>query len=325
MGRRRGVARKSTARRRIFRSITKWDPWVIPLQFKLLQRGMIKRLRTAIDDTVGIEQPTQDELTVKGVLTDQWPYLIGFNKKMLMLYRTFTGETLQNEKQSLINEYVLRGYPLNVLEQLQDVVEAYLGLYAPEFFDGGETGDASKWDAVVGGVYTSVMWPVHHGNRAWTITNFGYTSHLLTVVTGHYYVRGWIYFVGLNGAGNVELLQMDAEAPGGTFFLLYYGKVGANWLLRLFDQDSTWTNGTTLLTVGWHCVQVELENGNNPVNVWLDGNLEITRTMNRWPQNIRSFYLWCYNTPAWPPYHFADCVIGDVRRPTCSYYPHLGV
>jgi len=286
---------------------------------------MIQRLDTSIEDTVGLEQPTQDELTIKGIPTSQWPYLIGFNKKMLMLYRTFTGNTLQLEKESLINQYVLRGYPQHVLEQLQDVVEQYAGLYDPEFYDGGETGDASKWDAVVGGAYTSVGAPIHHGNRAWTVTPFGFCNHLLTVATGHYYVRVWIDFVNLNGGGNIELIQMESKAGGGTFFILYYGKVGANWLLRLWDQDGSWTNGTTPLTNGWHCVVVELTNGNNPVNAWLDTNLEITRTMNRWPQDILSFWLWLYNTPAWPPYHFADCVIGDTARPQCSYYDYLGV
>ena len=286
---------------------------------------MIKRLRTSIDDTVGIEEPTQDELTVKGISTDQWRYLIGFNKKMLMLYRTFTGETLQNEKQSLINQYVLRGYPLHVLEQLQDVVKQYAGFYDPEFFDGGETGDSSKWDAVIGGVYTSLMTPVHHGNRAWTITGAGAVRHDLTVVTGHYFVRAEFYFLNLNGAGFIDLIHMTAQPPGGTFFVLFYEKVGPDWLLNLFDQDNSDNFGTTPLTDGYHCVEVELQNGNNPVRVWLDGNLEIERTMNRWPQDIRSFSIWCTNLPAFPPDNYVDCVIGDVRRPTCKYYPELGV
>jgi hypothetical protein len=286
---------------------------------------MIPRLKTALDEYVGLETPVQNELTTKGVPTSEWPHYIGFAKRMYLLYYAFSGATLQAEKQSLINEYVLRGLQQHVLEQLQDVVETYYGLYTPEFYDGFETGDCSLWDFVVGGVCTPTAGPVHHGTFSMTLTNFGFLRHMITVATDIYYVRAWFYFVNLNGAGNIELLQMDAVAPGGTFFLLYYGKVGANWLLRLNDQDGSWTNGTTPLTNGWHCIVVGLQNGNNPVEVWLDNNLEINRTMNRWPQNIRSFDIWLYNTPAWPPYHFVDCVIGDVHRPLCSYYPNLGL
>lgn len=128
MPRRRGVARRTFARRRIFRIRTKWSPPIIARRFKLLHPWMIPRLKDALDSSVGLEQPTMDELTFKGVPTDQWPYYIGFAKRMLKLYEHFTGSTLADEKLSLINEYENRGYDRDVLEQLQDVVEAYLGI-----------------------------------------------------------------------------------------------------------------------------------------------------------------------------------------------------
>jgi len=125
MVRKRGTARKSFAHRRV-RRVKKYDHVVIPRRFKIQLPQFADRIEEALKEYVELEPYVEQELIIKGVPTSQWQYLHGFAKRMLALYLNFTGETLQKEKQSLINEYVLRGFSLNVLEQEQDVVEKYV-------------------------------------------------------------------------------------------------------------------------------------------------------------------------------------------------------
>ena len=121
MGRRRGVSRRSFARRRVRRIKTKWADSPIARQFKVLELQRWANLKDESNLYVFCEEPTMAELEAKGVPKDQWPYYIGFMKKMLTLYLKFTGVTLLMEKESLLNEYVLRGHDLTVLEQIQEV------------------------------------------------------------------------------------------------------------------------------------------------------------------------------------------------------------
>jgi len=125
MVRKRGVARTSFAHRRV-RRVKKYDHNVVPKRFKIQLPDLSDRIEEALKEYVELEPYVEAELTVKGVPTNEWRYYHGFAKRMLALYLNFTGETLQKEKQSLINEYVLRGHSLNVLEQEQDVVEKYV-------------------------------------------------------------------------------------------------------------------------------------------------------------------------------------------------------
>jgi len=67
------------------------------------------------------EEPTMALLQSLGVPTEEWQYYLGFMKRMIELYLTFTSETLQKEKDSLIAEYVYRGKDKTVLEQVQEV------------------------------------------------------------------------------------------------------------------------------------------------------------------------------------------------------------
>jgi len=125
MVRKRGVARRSFAHRRV-RRVKKYDHNVIPKRFKVQLPDLSDRLEPELKEFVELEPYVEAELIVKGVPSNQWQYYHGFAKRMLALYLNFIGETLQKEKQSLINEYVLRGYNLNVLQQEQDVVEKYV-------------------------------------------------------------------------------------------------------------------------------------------------------------------------------------------------------
>jgi len=120
MVRKRGVARRSFAHRRV-RRIEKYDHHVIPRRFKLQLPEFANRLEDPLWIYVMCEEPTMVLLKDLGVPTSQWQYYIGFMKRMVELYLNFTEETLAKEKESLITEYVLRGKDITVLEQVQEV------------------------------------------------------------------------------------------------------------------------------------------------------------------------------------------------------------
>lgn len=104
----------------------KWTSKVIPRRFKRLvfepPFHIIQELLPKLEDSVGCEEPTMEELQAKGVPQDQWTYYFGFMKRLLEMYRDFSGATLELEITSLIEEYVLRGHNRNVLEQIRGVV-----------------------------------------------------------------------------------------------------------------------------------------------------------------------------------------------------------
>lgn len=127
MPRKRGVARKSFARRRV-RRVKKWDHTTVPLRYKHYLPFMAELLEEEMPPPVECEEPTMAELEAKGVPESEWPYYIGYMKRMLELYRNFTGATLQSEKDSLIAEYVLRGKDKDVLQQIQTVTEVCAGI-----------------------------------------------------------------------------------------------------------------------------------------------------------------------------------------------------
>jgi len=120
MVRARGVARKSFARRRV-RRVKKYNSHVTPLRFKKYLPRMAELLEPKLVVEVGCETPTMELLDTLGVPTEEWPYYLGFMKRMIVLYRNFTSETLASEKESLITEYVLRGKDRTVLESVQEV------------------------------------------------------------------------------------------------------------------------------------------------------------------------------------------------------------
>ncbi len=120
MVRKRGVARKSFARRRV-RRVKKYDCHVTPLRFKKYLPRMADLLEPKLAVEVGCETPTMELLDTLGVPLEEYPYYLGFMKRMIVLYRNFTSETLASEKESLIEEYVLRDKDRDVLEQVQEV------------------------------------------------------------------------------------------------------------------------------------------------------------------------------------------------------------
>lgn len=128
MPRARPGARKTTARRRIQRYIAKMTHHVTPLRVKRLLPHMLDLYEKEEPPFVECEEPTMAELEAKGVPEAEWRYYLGYMKRMLALYRTYTGGTLQLEKTNLIEEYVLREKDRDVLEQVQVVTEICAGV-----------------------------------------------------------------------------------------------------------------------------------------------------------------------------------------------------
>jgi len=107
---------------------------------------MIKLFEEEEPPFVECEIPTMNELQAKGVPGEEWPYYIGYMKRMLVLYRAYTGATLQLEKTNLIEEYVLRGKDRDVLEQVQTVTEVCAGIVVScEDVRACLEGDFSAW------------------------------------------------------------------------------------------------------------------------------------------------------------------------------------
>lgn len=95
------------------------------------------------------------ELENQGVPKDQKPYYIRFAKRLENRALKFTergaGTTFQLEKTSLLNEFVLRGLNLTVLEALQVIVEALV-----DFKMGIPLNPAWTYDNVIGVVWSQV-------------------------------------------------------------------------------------------------------------------------------------------------------------------------
>ncbi|MBA7595173.1 hypothetical protein ES703_02132 [subsurface metagenome] len=120
-------ARRTTAYRRIKRYRAKRTWKVIPERLKRLivepPYHMPREWEDQEPPFVYCETPTMLLLEALEVNAILWPYYIGFMKRLLALYKNFTGETLLLEIQSLIAEYVLRGYDEEVLDEVHLVVQ----------------------------------------------------------------------------------------------------------------------------------------------------------------------------------------------------------
>jgi len=154
MPRARPGARKTSARRRIFRYRTKWTHLIIPVRIKELLPHMVDEWededKSNSPGYVECEEPTMAELKTKGVPEAEWPYYLGYMKRMLALYRAYTSETLLLEKTNLIEEYVLRDKDRTVLEQVQEVAAECAGFPPVPLFTCEDVyacleGDYSNW------------------------------------------------------------------------------------------------------------------------------------------------------------------------------------
>lgn len=65
------------------------------------------------------------EITFEPVVTeDQWPFYLNFARRVFSKCLQFTGQTLEQEKESLKQEYMLRGYVEAVLDQIIAICQA---------------------------------------------------------------------------------------------------------------------------------------------------------------------------------------------------------
>jgi len=124
MGRRRGVARTSFPRRRVFRVIAKWSEFSVPRRFKLLAPRMVDELDWEIEVLLRLEEKVFSMLENQGVPSDLWPYYIAFTKRIWNRQVHFGQETYLLEKTSLVTEFTQRGLAPGILGLIQLDAEA---------------------------------------------------------------------------------------------------------------------------------------------------------------------------------------------------------
>jgi len=196
--------------------------------------------------------------------------------------------------------------------------------YAPEFYDGFETGDFSKWTIATDALI--IASPVHHGNYAARGNTYGILQHALSPVSRTYFSRIFFYasqlllggadYTGFlrNHAHVGEIVQIGLQRVGAVYYLYWINTLGTNALIT----------GTTPITEGWHCLELEAHHAIGQTNrVWLDGALEFEDAIIFDPGG--SIITLEVNPTDATPRVDIDCVIGDIIRPTCAYHSDIKV
>jgi len=106
-------------RRRIYRLKTKWTHDVLARRFKVLEYERPKELEWELDVLDKLEKLCFAKLATLGVPEEDWEYYLGYAKRLFVRALKFTSETYALERESLRNEYILRGWDANVLDQLE--------------------------------------------------------------------------------------------------------------------------------------------------------------------------------------------------------------
>jgi len=123
MVRRRGVARISAPRRRVFRIKTKWDPQIAARRMKLLLPIIAAEFDWEMQVLLWLEQDVYGYLTAQAVPTELWEYYMAFAKRMWERRVHFLFETFLLEKASLVSEFTLRGLNPDHLREIQVFAE----------------------------------------------------------------------------------------------------------------------------------------------------------------------------------------------------------
>lgn len=97
--------------------------YVYVRRFKKLMKLMSDELDWELRILDELERRTFKELEDRFVPQDQWNYYMGFQKRVWERRVHFAQATYQLEKQSLLNEYVLRGWDLSTLQAIQYIAE----------------------------------------------------------------------------------------------------------------------------------------------------------------------------------------------------------
>jgi len=195
--------------------------------------------------------------------------------------------------------------------------------FIPEFYDGFETGDLSKWTST--SQVQIVTTPVHHGSYAAQSANgigLSILRHELASPVAGYFLRAWVYF----HDPPESIIRALLSVATASYIIGDVGinADGVNRVLRLTDYLGNAYDGTTQVTAGWHCVEIETHKGAGAtINVWLDSNLEITLTIDNPNEDINAFDI--YLDFSGIEKTEIDCVLASETDPTCAYHSDIGV
>jgi len=148
----RGVARRTTPRRRTMRTRIKSGYPVYVRRFKKLNffptDPMPVELEFELTILDWLEQRIYAHMRNLGISSDQWAWYVGFSKRLWERAVKFAQETFQLEKTSLVTEYTLRGHDPAVLGVIQVEGEAMATLKRGELLPPGWA-----YDDTVGAIY----------------------------------------------------------------------------------------------------------------------------------------------------------------------------
>jgi len=120
----RGPARTSNTLKRKLRFRKKHTHHVTPVLIKELLDEATALLAKWLTNYDVVEVPTLADLEAKSVASEQIPYYLAFVKRVFSKCLSFSGSTLEDEKASLKQEFILRGLNSEVLDQLIGICQA---------------------------------------------------------------------------------------------------------------------------------------------------------------------------------------------------------
>jgi hypothetical protein len=112
-------------RKRVYRVKTKYQWDIVARRLKKLKLVPATEWTWEMTVLLALETDVFAELHALGIPTDQWDYYMGFCKRLWKARVAFADETYDEEAQSIFNEYVLRGYPLVLLEPFEPIAVYY--------------------------------------------------------------------------------------------------------------------------------------------------------------------------------------------------------
>lgn len=129
MVRRRGRPRRSYAWLRRKKYFLKYAHEVIPLRFKLLLPPMSASIKTELSRLDYLEVQVFEYLEAQAVPEIEWPNYMAFAKRCYKSFMTYWYDTALTDTDLIINEFVLRGLTLNILQGIRDIVIEKAGTY----------------------------------------------------------------------------------------------------------------------------------------------------------------------------------------------------
>ena len=111
----RGSTTRSSARRRKARMKQNYTWKILPVLYKEQIDESTNAVEAWLLNQETLETRTQTILEAQSIPNEEWPHYFAFARRVLMRALNFTGPTLDDELDSLRNEWVLRGKILAVL------------------------------------------------------------------------------------------------------------------------------------------------------------------------------------------------------------------